>query len=95
LHETHTFISPIKVAGFWLIAPASTRNGVIEHSHGLLGKRKAPRQNMRGAVNPSGLFSSFLRGASHLKSPRRWLLKEQNEKPCAKSSQGFENSPAI
>jgi hypothetical protein len=44
-------------------------------------KKKAPRQTSARLLNPSGLFSSFLRGASHLKSPRIHSRKEQNKNP--------------
>jgi hypothetical protein len=44
-------------------------------------KAEAPRQTWRGASgNSSGLFSSFLRGASHLLNRHVWILKRTGKR---------------
>jgi hypothetical protein len=56
-------------------------------------KKKKPRaKQVRGAFeNSSGLFSSFLRGASHLLNRHVLILKraDKTKKPCAKLAQGL------
>jgi hypothetical protein len=59
------------------------------------GKRKAPRQTCAGPSILPGCLAVFYVEQVTFKSPRRWFLKEQSKKPCAKPAQGFENSPAV
>jgi hypothetical protein len=56
-------------------------------------KRKSPALNLCAGLLKisSGLFSSFLRGASHLLNRHVLIFKRavKTEKPCAELAQGF------